>query len=309
MELINTVEQLKETVKVNASLNFNMITPYLADAEDKYLLYYLGEKLLERLKTDMDGGEIDNVKLLTVVRRALGPFALALATYELSIMIGDAGHTVSRNDKYAAASDNKVALSAESMLARGWDNLERVLKYMEEHERLYPEWRESGYYLEKGGCYLNSAREFQELGKVDIGYSRLTFEAFRPLLGQLEIKLRRKLTPALDDRLREKLGDKEPGVVRDLIAAVRVWEACQVAVLHTSKAVRVERGKSGVPEFKPVIRPLYKDLTDTGNFYEEQAGLMMEVVDELMKAHAAELGLVVVAAMDFNSRDKNIFVL
>ena len=46
---IKTIDDLKQTVKVNASLNFTVMVPYLDDAYDKYILPYLGEALVKRV--------------------------------------------------------------------------------------------------------------------------------------------------------------------------------------------------------------------------------------------------------------------
>lgn len=308
MGLITTIEQLKDTVKVNKSLPFQSISPYLDDAEEKYMKHYLGENLCEKLTAEVILSTSEYGMLLIKARKALGPLALALATHELSIIIGDSGHTVTRTDQVTAASDNKVALSAESMLSRGWNNLERMLKYLEINEDKLPEWKECDYYKTRGGCYLNSAQEFQDLGKVDIGYSRLTFESFRPLIMQLEVKLRRKITPALDDKLKKQLHNPKPGIEANLIEYIRIWEASEIASLHTSQTGKLQRSQPGLSEFKPTIRPLYKDLSETGNFYAEQSGLMFEAIDEILKAHAEELGLTIVAPLVFNSNDKKIFI-
>lgn len=67
------------------------------------------------------------------------------------------------------------------MQERGWNNLDKLLEHLGSHENDYPEWKESRYYKNQANDhYLNSAREFQDYGKVNIDYSRLTFEKFRP---------------------------------------------------------------------------------------------------------------------------------
>ena len=51
---IKTIDDLKQTVKVNASLNFTVMVPYLDDAYDKYIQPYLGEALVKRLSDNSD---------------------------------------------------------------------------------------------------------------------------------------------------------------------------------------------------------------------------------------------------------------
>ncbi|MCD7851892.1 MAG: hypothetical protein LUH63_20520 [Parabacteroides sp.] len=302
---IKTIEDLRQTVKVNASLTFEVLVPYLDDAYDKYIVPYLGEALLKRLEDASTAGDI---KVRIMVSRALGPLAVALASPELGVLIGDSGHTVARNEKYTVASDQKIARSEESMQERGWMNLDKLLGYLE--TGVYPEWKDSPYYKRMAtGCYLNTACEFQDYGKVNIGYSRLTFEKFRPLLEALYLKLRRWIGTALDRSLREEILNPSDPVRQELIGYIRVWLAMNVAKLHTSQVTRVQRAAAGQLEFRPVIYPLYADPADNGNFYAEQVTAMEAVITDYMATYALELGLPALAKFDFNSQDKHIFVL
>lgn len=301
---IKTIDDLRQTVKVNASFPFASLEPYLDDAFYRYLLPYVGEPLAERLAGD--GRADEDLKVRTMIARALGPLAVALASPELGVLIGDSGHTVSRTDKVTVASDQKIARSEESMQERGWRNLEWLIGYLD--TGIYPEWKESLYYKRMAaGCYLNTAAEFQDLGKVNIGYSRLTFEQFCPLLDALEMKLRRWIGGSLDRSLREELVQPSDPIRQELIEYIRVWLAMNVAKLHTSQTTRVQRTAAGTIEFKPVIIPLYADTTDNGNFYAEQATAMEAVVSDYMIQYAAELGLPAPTKNDFNSMDKKIF--
>ena len=76
-QFIKTIDDLRQTVKVNASLTFTVMVPYLDDAYDKYILPYLGEALVKRLSGNSDN--TSDLKLFVLVARALGPLALSLA--------------------------------------------------------------------------------------------------------------------------------------------------------------------------------------------------------------------------------------
>lgn len=302
---IKTIDDLRQTVKINASFPFVSLEPYLDDAFYRYLLPYLGEPLTEQLSKDAVTNE--DIKVRTMIARALGPLAVALASPELGVLIGDSGHTVSRTDKVTVASDQKIARSEESMLERGWTNLDRLLGYLE--TGVYPEWKDSPYYKRMAaGCYLNTAPEFQDYGKVNIGYSRLTFEKFRPLLDALEMKLRRWIGSSLDQSLRQELISPSDSLRQELIGYIRVWLAMNVAKLHTSQTTRMQRTAAGMIEFKPVIYPLYADPADNGNFYAEQVTELETVITDYLMKYAVELGLPAPVKNDFNSIDKHIFV-
>lgn len=306
---LQTIDDLRHTVKVNASFKFEILEPYLQDAFDRYIVPYLGEALVDRLYREPLTEDILTIK--TLASRTLGPLAVAIASPELGVLIGDSGHTVGRNDKFTVASDQKIARSEESMQERGWNNLDKLLEHLGSHENDYPEWKESRYYKNQANDhYLNSAREFQDYGKVNIDYSRLTFEKFRPLLDTLEMKLCRWIGTTLDKSLKDTLrtGVDDPLRIK-LIDYIRVWLAMYVAKLHTSQITRVQRTAAGQLEFKPVIYPLYSDPTDNGNFYAEQVTSLEAVIEDYMKVYAPELGLPAPIKNDFNSKDKHIFVL
>lgn len=304
---IKTIDDLKQTVKVNASLTFTALVPYLEDAFDKYVVPYLGDALVERLSGNLD--KVNDLRLFVLVGRALGPLAVVLASPELGVLIGDSGHTVTRNEKFTVASDQKIARSEDSMLERGWKNLDQLLEYLTAHLDEYPEWKDSRYYSRQAmGKYLNTAREFQDYGKVDIGYSRLTFEHFRPLLDALEMKLQRWIGRALDKSLREEIITPSDPIRQELIEYIRVWLAMNVAKLCTSQTTRIQRTAAGMLEFKPFIYPLYADPADNGNFYAEQVAETEAVITDYMTINAEVLGLPVPTRFDFNSPHKHIFV-
>ncbi|MDR1370805.1 MAG: hypothetical protein LBJ72_11880 [Dysgonamonadaceae bacterium] len=304
MAIIRTIDELKKTVKINKSTPWASLVPYIEDAQRYYLEPYLGSELLESLEENPDNS--GTKKLLSYAQSALGPLAIALGTHELSIGLGDSGHTVQRNNDVAPASDAKVGKAHDSVEQRGWNNLEHLLGYLEISGDAFPEWESSSYYLNRNNNYLNSAREFQDIGKVNINYSRLTFEAIRPVLSQMEVQIRRKISPALDDELRQNLDNHEP-VRRELINMIRLWEACKTAFLLTSKNTRTQRSQSNIPEYQPKLYPLYEDVNESGNYYAGQASYFESVIDGILNDNADTLGIEKRQGLNFNNEDRKIF--
>ncbi len=299
-EIFKNTADVKRTVKINSSLTFENLSPYLDDAYELYILPYVGESLMTKLILNTESRAMD------LVRRALGPLAVAMASPELSIAIGDAGHTVARTDKVTVASDNKIQLSEESMEERGWRNLELLLDLLASDITSYPEWTASKYYKSQSvGHYFNSAYDFQDSGKVDIHYSRLTFEKLRPVLERYELTLRKRLTFSLQERLLHLAPDDMKG--RELLQYVRIWLASAVAGVFSSQTTRSQRSMPGTLEFKPVFYPLFRDVTDTGNFYVEQAAHWDAMITDFMAENAVDLGLSPAVIANFNSKDNHIF--
>ena len=306
--IISSIEQLRKTVKINASIPFTTVEPFLQSARDLFLVRYLGTELIEVLESEAVPSRA--TKLLSLTRSALGPLAIWLGNAELSVRISDSGFTVAmKSDEYGAASDTKIGKVEESLEKRGFQYLDQVLEHLEENAAEFPEWTNSRFYTLRGGNYIQSATQFQEIGLVNIEYSRLTFESFRPLMSMIEMRfITELLGDTLDTTLRTKLNTEQSVPQKELIANIRRFVACKTAELHTSQAGKTNRSGSGTPEYKPLIRPIYSDPQNEGNFFAEQAIFYMDKVQQTLNKYAVELGIEPInTAMDFNDADMKIF--
>ena len=110
--LITDIEQLRETVKMNAVVPFESVRPFIQDATDIYIEPNIGEATLAKAEADET--------LKEKICRALGPLAVSLATDELGIQYGDAGITVqNKQGERSPASDAKIAAAKANLYYRG----------------------------------------------------------------------------------------------------------------------------------------------------------------------------------------------
>lgn len=306
--IISDITGLKKTVKVNASIPFDAVEPFLNSARDIYLERYLGFELVEVLESDPVPERANN--LIKLVRKSLGPLAIWLGSAELSVKFSDAGFLVGAEyGKSVAASETKIANVSDSLERRGFQYLDKVLEYLEQNATDFPEWTESRYYSLRGGNYILSATQFQEIGLVDIDYSRLTFETIRPLMSMIEKRfVTETLEADLDATLRGKLNSAQSASETELITAIRQFVACKTAELHTSKAGKAQREALGANEYKPLIRPIYSDLTNEGNFFTEQAVFYLNKVQQILNKYAVDFGKEPFSpALDWNNEDRKVF--
>ena len=300
MALINNIEDLRKYVKLNATSDFSTLAPYINDAQDKYLAPYVGNKLLTTLETNPD----DDL-LKSLLCRALGPFSLALATDELSINFGESGHTVTRTDKLAPASDAKIERAMGSQFERAWANLDRALNYLVKNTSSYPDWKESDAYRMRQTQLFESAESFQEDGMVDIEYSYMTFLKLRTLIIRVEKAETITLLPpniSIDD-----LKASSEDSYKRILSALQAFTGSRVASIHTSQSTRTQRSSHGAQtEYKPVIRPLYEDMTDTGDYFDIQSDFWKTQIENLLVEgkHKEDSRYI-----EFNSADKRIFVV
>lgn len=307
-EFFATINELRKTVKVVKNVSLDVLDPFIKTAKDIYLVRYLGSELITKLESD--NLNEDYSKLMELVRLSLGPLAIWLGTAELSVRLSDSGFTVEKKgEEFVPASDKKIESVSDSLEKRGFQYLDKALEFLELNKSKFPEWSRSKYYTLRAGNYIRSAVQFQELGLVDIDYSRLTFETLRPLMSNIEERFITGLIGEdLDTALRSKLDGQQTAVEAKLIAAVRKFVACKTAELYTSHASKRNRTGSEFREYKPLVRPVYADTADTGNFYAEQAAYYLAKVQQTLNKYADDFGIVPVNdAIEFNSDEQHIY--
>lgn len=297
MAIIESIADLKKVVKINASMPFESIEPYINDAADIYLLPYVGEQVMAAAEGD------DTLK--EKVSRALGPLSLALATDELGIMYGDAGITVQNEQgKRSPAKDAKIQAAKENLMMRGMMALDRLMDWMRNHAEQYQSFIE----LDReaaAGCFVRSAINYQEEGCVFIDSSTIAYRQLLPVMKQLQTSdIRPLLTEEVFGKLLEnrELNPKQT-VLRYFIV---LYLANKSAGLFTSQNSRRQRQGSRVaPEFQPVVRPVYTDQDDSVNFFLKQADFYMSQIRGLISSDAEELGLPVPESglMNYNGKE------
>lgn len=100
---------------------------------------------------------------------------------------------------------------------------------------------------------------------VNIDYSTVTFRTMLPTLRQLQERQLREMLP--EELFTRLLANNELSAKEDVLLSHCVrYLANKCAELYTSQTGHDQRTATGTPEFKPVIRPVYQDTTETGNF-------------------------------------------
>ena len=292
--LITDIEQLRETVKMNAVVPFESLRPFIQDATDIYIEPNIGEATLSKADAD----EVLKEKIC----RALGPLSVSLATDELGIQYGDAGITVqNKQGERSPASDAKIAAAKANLYYRGMQALDRLLTYLANHPEQYPDYGDHQKSITPI-CLIRSARQFQDEGLVGIDYSTLSYRAMLPVMLQLQV---RNVSEMLGEKLYSRVIGGEPDDLR--LLCVR-YMAAKCAELHTSQAGREQRLNGSQPEYMPMIRPIYEDLQETGNYYASQADYYAGKIEAWKGEHPDESGEDVASiALHWNDKDKKIF--
>ncbi len=301
-KLIPDIGTLRKVVKVNASQPYESIEPYIDDALDIYIQPVVGRPIIEKATSSPES------ELTRKLLRALGPLTLMLATDELGVMYGDSGITVDNvQGKRSPASDAKIAAAKENLRFRGMQALDRLISYLEDHREDHPEYAGEAI---TPFCFISSAREFQDVGLVNIDYSVLSFRVMLPTIRQIqERNVREMLPPVVFEDLRKSLfGGEATDTHHELVTCVIRYLANKTAELYTSEKSREQRIHAKQTEFVPVIRPIYQDPETNGNFFASQAEYYAGKIRTLLIGNAESLSIdSPVSTMNFNSKEKKIF--
>lgn len=300
--IIPDIKTLKTVVKINAAIPYESVSPYISDALDIYIEPQIGNVLIEIANTGEDATLRDKIL------RCLGPLTLALATDELGIQFGDSGITVSNEQgKRSPANEAKITAAKANLFFRGMQALDRLLEYLERNKQKYPDYADHISITSQVPCFIRSAQEYQDIGLVNIDYSTLTYRTMLPTIRQLQERhIREMLTDDLYNRLLTMTTpDAKYRILQEYVIR---YLANKSAELYTSQTSRQERSGPGTPEYQPVLRPVYQDSTETGNFFAQQADYYSGKISSFLNEHAEHLGINKPSVtIDFNSKDKKIF--
>jgi hypothetical protein len=191
MSLIRTIEQFCAHVRVSVDgTHLENLEPDLRVAERQQLRPVLGPALYNELsalsdedmqaalddKTDVSGG------LLRLVHEALANLGLLEYLPLNQLQINDAGvYVISGGSRPFQWQINELKASLRN---KGYNALEAVLAYLEEHVDEFPAWASSVAAVEARVLLIPSATEFTR--HYDINGSRLTYQAFLPLIRKVE---------------------------------------------------------------------------------------------------------------------------
>lgn len=300
--LIPDIETLKKVVKVNASLPYESVEPYIEDALDIYIKPYIGQSIIKKAEVNT-GSELYS-KLL----RALGPLTIMLAVNEMGITFGDSGITVDNvQGKRSPASDAKIAAAKENLCFRGMQALDRLISYLEENKEDYQDYVNDNILR---FCFIRNATEFQDLGMVDIDYSTLSYRIMYPTIRQLQERNIREMIP---EKVYETLetaysNGKTTPKQKILIDYIIRYLANKTAELYTSQKTTEQRVAGKNIDYAPNIRQIYQDPDANGNFFAHQATYYAGKIKAYLLENSTDLGIEKTASsIDFNSKEKKIF--
>lgn len=305
---IQVTEELQETARVTASFPFRQLIPYMEDAFQRFILPYVGESLHDRLSSLLPGeGDEREREARRLIARALGPIALALASPELGVVIGDSGHLVKRNGDFAAANLDKIERAERSLRDRGFLAVEILIGYLKVRGASLTEWKESDYRQRIArSLWLADGREMTRyVSAAIVDHPMQSFYCLVPMVETLQGGLRTRIGATLYDRLSDaRKADTLDTASKEMVELIKEWIAVKLEIAHLGRP-------DGEPEptvplaFTPGFRPM-------SSLSEDYLLDRLAYLDTRLDRLAAELGgseATTGYTSDMNSKDLKIFVL
>lgn len=294
--LFTDAEALRSVIKINASIPWTSMLPYIDSAWNMHLLRYFSSTCLASIP------DTDAV-FWGFIRRAIGPLAVSLSTDEMSVSIGDSGITVQNDQgKRSPASDAKIAAAKQNMQLRGFAALSDAIRYVLASDTI--DHATCPRLMELKKLLIHDIDTFELSVGLDGNY--ISFFELVPIMRGVQSKLQTIVGKTLFDRL----FNPDTELLLTLASGCRDYIAYRCAELYTTTSSRQQRGRPGVVEWKPVLRPLYDDVEDTGNWYATMASEALAAIEALIEENAEELGVEHgSSADDWNGPGKRLFNL
>lgn len=191
MTIIATIDELRKYVEVVTSLKMDTVGPSLKSAAGRHLKNCLGPELFNRLMNAYQDSEMkvnqmpeELRELAELSQAAVANIGMSLLIPRLSISISESGISRLENNNQKTAYQYQEVNAKESYLRSGFDALEDIFVYLEDHKERFPEWVSSNSYLDFKKYFIQSASEFSNA--YNIQQSRLTFMAVRYIMKRIE---------------------------------------------------------------------------------------------------------------------------
>jgi hypothetical protein len=185
-EIFTTIEQMREHVKLDKTITFESLRPYITPAINKYLVRHTGAQLIADVKANLDA-PTPNAHLTEatrLIRSALAQFALYMASPDIDIKVQEMGFQVAQNSNMVPASAARVDRFNQNRLMLGYAAIEDMLRYLEANKAQFTQWVTSGGSTIFTDVFIRTAEEFDKL--VNIERSSLTFYNYRQSMEEVQ---------------------------------------------------------------------------------------------------------------------------
>jgi len=174
--------------------DFSIFRPHVQTAEEKYLIPYLGRPTYDRLNDFLDAQPSQPSPLsqpspedllLPFAQRAIVCFAYRVSVPVRNVVDTNTGFGIVQNSNLAPASRDRTNALQEGIEEYGWNAIDVMLRFLEDHRSDFPEWYDSPVSTLAFRNLINNATEFGQYVKLP-EFSRVAFQSLRSVMDNVE---------------------------------------------------------------------------------------------------------------------------
>lgn len=201
--IVTNITEFRSYISVSKAFQFELLKPFVAQAQREYLLPVLGKEMLNDLiehYQDSAGSDQALDDVLAAGQEVLCLFTFYLAIPSLQLKMNETSlHAVS-DEKYKSAYQWQVADYREGYLLAGYSAIESLYDVLTQHVGTLTAWRSSDGYAMANATLLRNAREFNAY--YNIGQSNITFVDLKAAMARAQdLVLRNEVGAAFYDSL------------------------------------------------------------------------------------------------------------
>jgi hypothetical protein len=172
--LITETMDIKDFVSVNVNVDYDTLKPHVEAALLENIEEpWLGTTIVTDMENNVATVTAPYLKAIPMLQKALAYFAVLKALPFIEVNIGDEGITRTENEQYKSAYRGQVARIERQLKTDAYNQLERLLNYLESEKVLYPQWTDAPGYVEHSNYFFRSSQSFSYYYPLKNG--RLTY--------------------------------------------------------------------------------------------------------------------------------------
>ena len=169
-------KQISPFVPVSSSLSFQKMQAPLDGAEQQFLRPLVGDAMTDRIQSvcdNMPEGDVLAPQLLQIARRAVANLAFWHDFDALNLRITDQGFQRQGSGDWQGAYKYQEDNLRATFKNRGFNALDFLLDFLDDHLDVYPEYKQSKCYTDRSCAIVRSPREANQF--VFINSSHIVF--------------------------------------------------------------------------------------------------------------------------------------
>lgn len=203
--IVATKAILMAHTSVDKTLSFELIKPYLADAEENYLVPILGDEFYQALSAWPTEGTPLQKQILELAQRTAANFGLCLYLPTGNIQISDAGAQISSTKEKKMAFEWQINKAINSISRLAMNALEQLINLLEKNVdvEVLELYKDASIRTLNNSFFIRTAQEFNDRYHID--RNRLTFICLQTVMRQVEQDL---VVPMIGQEFADELKTK-----------------------------------------------------------------------------------------------------